>query len=228
VPRKQRAHLDLFHRVLDMSIPVPAWKAIVVAAALCSLAAVQANAYSVNIGTGTRAMYFQVGNGSYTGSYTGSGTPGNNATINQVTVTVPAAQIGSGTAQAMTSNSTQAVSFYDNYAFCNPPAQVYIGGFFRLPGTTGTATLSVSTGANLVSATGDTIPFTQISWTSSGNGDTGAEAIPGGSFTGGTQTLRTFTVNTWNESCHTFSYANSASVASGTYTGRATYTLSAP
>jgi hypothetical protein len=35
-------------------------------------------------------------------------------------------------------------------------------------------------------------------------------------------------VNTWNESCHTFSYANSSSVAAGTYTGRATYTLSAP
>jgi hypothetical protein len=79
-----------------------------------------------------------------------------------------------------------------------------------------------------VNASGDTIPFTQISWTSSGNGDAGAEPIPAGAFNGGTQTLTTFKVNTWNESCHTFSYANAASVASGTYTGRATYTLSAP
>src|SRR5215831_3103274 len=99
-------------------------------------------AFTANIGTGTRAIYLQVGNGSFTGTYTGGGTPGNNATINQVTVSVPAAQVGSGTAQAMTSNSTQAVSFYDNFTFCNPPAQVYIGGFYRLPGTTGTATLS--------------------------------------------------------------------------------------
>lgn len=188
-----------------------------------------ASAYTVNINTGTRAIYLQVGNGSFTGTYNGGGTPGVNATINKVSVSVPAAQVGNGTAQQMTSDSTQAVSFYDNYSFCNPPVQVYIGGFYRLPGNVGTATLSVTTSAaNLVDAAGDTIPFSQISWTSSGNGDAGAEVIPGGSFTGGTQTLATFGVNTWNESCHTFSYKNTASVAAGTYTGRATYTLSAP
>lgn len=188
-----------------------------------------ASAYTVNINTGTRAIYLQVGNGSFTGTYNSGGTPGVNATINKVSVSVPAAQVGNGTAQQMTSDSTQAVSFYDNYSFCNPPTQVYIGGFFRLPGTTGTATLSVTTSAaNLVDAAGDTIPFSQITWTSSGNGDTGAEVIPGGSFTGGTQTLATINVNTWNESCHTFSYKNTSSVAAGTYTGRATYTLSAP
>jgi hypothetical protein len=129
----------------------------------------------------------------------------------------------------MTSDSTQAVSYYDSYNFCNPPVQVYVGGFFRQPGAAGTATLSVTTSAaNLVNATGDTIPFSQISWTSTGNGDAGVEVIPGGTFTGGTQTLATLGVNTWNESCHTFSYANSATRAAGTYTGRATYTLSAP
>lgn len=200
-----------------------------IAAVFGCLQAGDAGAYTVNIATGTRAIYLQVGNGSFTGTYNGGGTPGVNATINKVSVTVPAAQVGNGTAQQMTSDSTQAVSFYDNYAFCNPPAQVYIGGFFRLPGATGTATLSVTTSAaNLTNATGDTIPFSQISWASSGNGDAGTEAIPGGAFTGGTQTLTTFKVNTWNESCHTFSYANTANVASGTYTGRATYTLSAP
>src|ERR1700682_1551653 len=200
-----------------MMRPVP--MAIVAFAALC--AAAEASAYTVNIGTGTRAIYLQVGNGSFTGTYSGGGTPGNNAMINLVTVTVPAAAVGSGVAQQMSSNSAQAVSYYDNFAFCNPPVQVYVGGFFRLPGATGTATLSVTTSAaNLVNATGDTIPFSQISWTSSGNSDAGAQPIPAGAFTGGTQTLATFGVNTWNESCHTFSYANIASVASGTYTGR--------
>ncbi len=197
--------------------------------AIAALCAAGAHAFSVNISTGTRAIYLQVGNGTFTGTYSGGGTPGNNPTVNQVSVTVPAAVLGSGAAQQMTSNSTQSASPYDNFAFCNPPVQVYIGGFFRLPGNTGTATLSVKTSsANLVNASGDTIPFTQVSWTSSGNGDTGAEPIPGGTFTGGTQTLTTVKVNTWNESCHTFSYANTASVAAGTYTGRATYTLSAP
>jgi hypothetical protein len=209
----------------------PVRKSLAPVLALCALAVheTRAYAYTVNIGPGTRAIYLQVGNGSFTGTYSGGGTPGNNATVNRVSVTVPAAQVGSGTAQQMTSDSTQAVSYYDNFTFCNPPVQVYIGGFYRLPGAAGTATLSVTTSAaNLVNATGDTIPFSQISWTSSGIGDAGAQPIPAGTFTGGTQTLATFPVNTWRESCHTFSYANAASVASGTYTGRATYTLSAP
>jgi hypothetical protein len=198
-----------------MSSSLPVLRTFAALAACSAIAG--ALAFSVNIGTGTRAIYLQVGNGSFTGTYSGGGTPGKNATVNQVTVTVPAAALGSGTAQQMTSNSTQAVSYYDNFTF------------FRLPGTTGTATLSVTTSAaNLVNATGDTIPFSQVSWTSSGLGDTGGQPIPAGAFTGGTQTLATFGVNTWNESCHTFSYANTARVAAGTYTGRATYTLSAP
>src|SRR5258708_19011580 len=210
-----------------MTRSLPILRIIAAAAALCALA--DASAYVVNIGTGTRAIYLQVGNGSFTGTYSGGGTPGSNATVNQVTVTVPAAQVGSGTAQQMSSNSTQAVSFYDNFTFCNPPVQVYVGGFFRLPGTTGTATLTVTTSAaNLTNATGDTIPFSQISWTSSGIGDAGAEPIPGGTFTGAAQTHADLPVDTWRESCHTFSYADAASVASGTYTRPATYPLSAP
>jgi hypothetical protein len=223
---------ETVHEVSDSpSYPRPSLKALLRGAALCALAAAQgeAAAYTVNITAGTRALYLQVGNGTFTGTYSGGGTPGNNATINKVSVAVAANAVGSGVAQQMSSNSTQATSFYDNFTFCSPPIQVYVGGFFRLPGTTGTATLSVTTSAaNLVNATGDTIPFSQISWTSSGIGDTGAQPIPGGTFTGGTQTLASFPVNTWRESCHTFSYANTSNVASGTYTGRATYTLSAP
>jgi hypothetical protein len=205
----------------------PISRTIAAAVALCAPG--DAPAYVVNISPGTPAFYLQVGNGSFTGTYSGGGTPGNNATINQVTVTVPASQLGTGTAQQMTSNSTQAVSFYDNFTFCNPPVQVYVGGFYRLNGAAGTATLTVTTSAaDLTNATGDTIPFSQISWTSSGNRSSGAEPIPSGAFTGGTQALASFPVNTWRESCHTFSYANAANVAPGTYTGRATYTLSAP
>src|ERR1700681_1638944 len=97
------------------------------AALLSPLAIGEARAYTVNITAGTRAIYLQVGNGTFTGTYSGGGTPGNNATINQVTVTVPAAAVGNGVAQQMTSNSAQAVSYYDNFSFCNPPIQVYIG-----------------------------------------------------------------------------------------------------
>ena len=191
-----------------------------------------AEAFTATITSGTRALYLQVGSGTAftggNGSFTGGGTPTNNATINKVSVSVTNSAVGNGVAQAMSSNSAQAASYYDNFAFCNPPVQVYIGGFYRSPAA-GTATLSVTTSAaSLTNAAGDTIPFNQVSWTSTGNGDAGAEPIPGGTFTGGTQTLGTFAGNTWDESCHTFAYANSSVVAAGTYTGRATYTLSAP
>ena len=189
-----------------------------------------ASAFTVNITPGARVVYLAVGNGSFTGTLQAGGTPANNATVNTVSVTVPANVVGSGAAQPMTTNSTQATSFWDGFTFCSPATQqVYIGGFFRMPGAAGNATLSVATPVGgLVNAGGDTIPFSQIRWVSSGIGDTGAEVIPSGTFTGGTQTLASLPVNTWNESCHTFSYLNATVVAAGTYTGRAIYTMSAP
>jgi hypothetical protein len=196
--------------------------------AMAAAAAGAASAFSVSISPGSHAVYLQVGVGTFTGSYSTGGTGGANATINKVSVTVPASVVGSGAAQQMSSDSTQAVSFYDGRTFCSPPAQVYVGGYVRSGAGNPAASLTVTTsGANLTSATGDTIPFTEISWTASGIGDA-TQTIPSGTFTGGTQTLANFGTNQWKESCHTFSYANTASVASGTYTGRATYTLSEP
>ena len=186
-------------------------------------------AFTVNIGAANpRMIYLQVGVGSFSGIYTSNGTPANNPTVNVVSVTVPAAQVGNGTAQAMTTNSTASISFYDNYVFCNAPAQLYIGGFYRSTANSGAASLRATSPANLVTVAGDRIPFTQISWTSSGNGDSGAQPFPAGTFVGGTQTIGTINRNQWAESCHTFRYANAGFVASGTYTGRVTYTLSTP
>jgi hypothetical protein len=191
-------------------------------------AAGSASAFSVSISPGSHAVYLQVGVGTFTGNYSTGGTAGSNSTVNKVSVTVPAAALGSGTAQPMTSDSTQAVSFYDGRTFCSPPNQVYIGGYVRSGAGNPAASLTVATSAaSLTNGAGDTIPFTQISWAASGIGDA-TQAIPSGSFSGGTQTLATFGPNMWVESCHTFSYANTTSVASGTYTGRATYTLSLP
>jgi hypothetical protein len=197
-------------------------------AALAAVAAGSACAFSVSISPGSQRVYLQVGVGSFTGNFSSGGSGGNNATVNKVSVTVPASVVGSGAAQQMTSDSTQSVSFYDGRTFCSPPSQVYIGGYVRSGAGNPAVSLTVTpSAANLTNASGDTIPFTEISWTASGIGDA-TQAIPSGSFTGGTQTLASFGTNQWMESCHTFSYANSASVASGTYTGRATYTLSLP
>ena len=190
------------------------------------LPAETASAYTITITSGTRAIYLQVGTGGYTGFYNSGGTPGNNATINVVSVAVPVASVGSGTAQAMTSNSTVSQSPIDGFAFCNPPSQVYIGAWSRPGAGTGVATLTVSTPANLTSGS-DSIPFSQISWVMSGNGDAVFQ-FPNGTFTAGAQTLATFPANTWKEQCMTFSYANTVVPAAGIYTGRATYTLSLP
>jgi hypothetical protein len=193
-----------------------------------ALAATQASAFSVSISPGSHTVYLQVGVGSFTGNYATGGSGGTNTTVNTVSVTVPASVVGSGAAQQMSSDSTQSVSFYNGRVFCTPPSQVYIGGYVRSGAGNPAATLTVATAsANLTNATGDSIPFTEISWTASGIGDA-TQAIPSGTFTGGTQTLANFGTNQWKESCHTFSYANTASVPPGTYTGRATYTLSLP
>jgi hypothetical protein len=193
-----------------------------------------AHAFIVNISStgllGGRQLYLRVGDGAYTGTYTGGGTPRNGGSISTVSVVVPAAAVGNGVAQAMTTNATQATSFYDGYAFCNLPSQVYVGGYNRGPILySSTATLTATAPTNLTNADGDTIPFSQIKWTSTGNGDGSAtQPFPGGTFTGGSQSVGAMQPNTWSESCHSFSYANTAFVAAGTYTGRVTYTLSAP
>jgi hypothetical protein len=191
------------------------WKTFMLTAALYSTLP-SANAWVLNVTPGPRTIGLTVGNNVV------------GATPNIVSVTVPAAVLGTGTAQAMTSDSTQANSPFDNFTVCVPPNQVYVGGYLReLTTGANSATLSVTTPATLSNGT-ETIPFTQISWTSTSIGNGGAADIPAGTFNGGSIVLRNIASNRWVENCHTFSYANTNLVADGTYTGRATYTLVAP
>jgi hypothetical protein len=189
-------------------------------------ATVPGEAWVLTVSPGPKTVYLQVGNGSYTGFYNSGGTPLNNPQVNVVSVTVPATAVGRGTAQQMTSDSTQSASFYDNYAVCNPPSQVYIGGWARLPSGTGTAVLSVTTPVNLLNGA-NRIPFNSIRWTSTANGNATAD-IPAGTFAGGNQVLTNIAAGTWVENCLTFFYANTAIVPQGVYTGRATYSLALP
>jgi hypothetical protein len=203
-----------------------AWRCIGIACAL-TFAAHPASAWILTVTPGAKTIYLQVGTGSYTGgNYNAGGTPANNVTVNKVSVTVAAPVLGTGAAQAMTSDSGTSISFYDGYAVCNPPAQVYVGGWARLPSGSGTAVLTVSTPANLTSGT-NTIPFSEISWTSTANGNTTPD-VAAGTFNGGSVTLANIAAGSWVEDCHTFSYANTTLRAAGTYTGRATYSLSLP
>lgn len=194
-----------------------AWSRAWIAALLCGTV-VTADAWVLTVTPGARTVYLGVGN---------STTNAANATINLVSVTVPSNVVGTGASQAMTSNSTQAASPFDAFTVCTPPNQVYVGGYFREPSTTANvAALQVNTPANLSNGA-DTIPFSQISWTSTALGNATAD-IPAGTFNGATLFLRNFASNTYVENCHTFSYANTNVVAAGVYNGRATYTLTSP
>jgi hypothetical protein len=201
----------------------------VLALSMSLLAAGVANAWVLTITSGPKAAFLQVGLGSYSGTYSTGGTPLNNTFVNTVTLLNPLTPnvVGTGVAQAMTSDSTQAASFYDGFLVCNPPNQVYVGGWVRTPTGTGSGVLSVISPTSLLSAAGDAIPFTQISWTSTANGNATAD-IPAGTFNGGTLALRTIAAGTWVENCFTFSYANTAVVPGGTYKGTVSYTLVLP
>lgn len=184
---------------------------------------VSAHAWSLSIAAASRRVFLHVGNGTLNAD---------NGTVNLVSANLTGAQLISGAPQAMTSNSTQANSLYgDNYATCPTPAsQIMVGASYRRNNNSApaSATLRVTSPANLVSAAGDTIPFSQISWTVSAPGSSAPNVIPAGTFNGASQTLTTVPANTYIENCHSFVYANSAIRAAGTYTGQVTYTLTSP
>jgi hypothetical protein len=177
-----------------------------------------------------KEIYLQVGVGGFVGHYNSGGTPGNNATINKASVTVAAAVVGNGTAQAMTTDSTVGASSYDGYIFCNTPAEMYIGGFYRnTTAGANTATVTATVPASLVNASGDQIAFSRVSWTTRGNGDLGGQPFGAGTFVnGGVQTVGSIAENQWAESCWTFRYGNTTVPPQGTYTGRVLYTMTAP
>lgn len=180
----------------------------------------QASAWVLTLTSAPKQLYLMVGVGS---------PAARNATINTVSVTVPAGSVGSGVALPMTSDSTQSTSPFRSYAVCNPPAQVYVGGSYRAPNAAGganAATLQVTTPANLTSGA-DSIPFSQISWTSSANGNATAD-IAAGTFTGGTLLLAEIRRNRAVENCFTYTYANTLVAPAGTFTGRAVFTLMVP
>lgn len=191
---------------------------------LCVVHSAAAHAWSLDLTPASRRVFLHVGNGTMNGD---------NGTVNVVQVTVPALQVGNGNAQAMTSNSSQSRSLYgDNNITCpDPTNQVMVGASYRRSNFwngPASATLRVSSPANLTNGNGETIPISQISWTVSAPGSGVPNVIPAGTFNGGTQTLATVPANRYFENCHTFIYANSTVRAAGTYNARVTYTLSSP
>lgn len=190
---------------------------------LAASALPSAFAWSLTMSPASQRVYLHVGNGVRAGD---------SSTVNLVSVTVPANQLGNGVAQAMTSNSTQSRSLQgDNYLTCpNPSTQLLIGASYQRNnnGSPASATLRVSSPATLVNASGDTIPMSEISWTVSAPGSSQPSIIPAGTYNGSSQFLATVPANTYIENCHSFRFANTAVRAAGTYNARVTYTISSP
>ena len=192
----------------------------------------KAHAFTATIQNGDKSIYLRVGDGGFVGYFTTdtkNAVGANLATVNTVAVTGPPNVMGNGVGLPMTSNATGTVSFYDGRVLCNTPAELYIGGFYRVGNNSPNHPLAVLTASfppSLTNASGQSIPFSEIQWTASANGETGAQVIPSGRFDTSPKTLSSWTRNTWNESCHSFVYDNTSVLESGVYTGRVTYTLS--
>jgi hypothetical protein len=166
-----------------------------------------------------RQLHLQVGTGG-----SGGQTMPANPTVDVVSVTVPAASLGNSSAQVMSTSNPNTIDPYPPVSLtCSDGRRVLVSAIARVPRGTANAVLSLNSAVPLSNATGQILPFSQISWTSSDN------SVPSGVFnTGAAQTLLNMTTSRQYESCHTFSYANTGIVAAGTYRGRVTYTLSMP
>src|SRR5262249_29647801 len=118
-----------------------------------------ARAFTVAISPAApKTIFLQIGLGSFTRLYNSGRPPQTHATINKELDAVAAAAVGNGTAQAMTTDSTQTHSFYDNFVFCSVPTQLYIGGFYRTTGAgTGSANVTATVPVALTDGAGDTI-----------------------------------------------------------------------
>lgn len=202
-----------------------------------------ANAFTANIAPGGKSLYLRVGDGRFTAEpYCGTDfwsrlffcawpvaanwefDPGayRNGNFATVSATVPAATLGNGTPVTMSADTADGQSHYDDRPFC-APGDLYVGGFYRRPGNTPfVAELAINVPPVLTNAAGDTIPISEIFWTST------EAALPGRSLASGNQIIAQFPANVWQESCQRFFYRNTTVPAPGTYRATVIYTLSTP
>lgn len=178
--------------------------------AACLLVA-GADAATIVIGNGPGRLIVQIGT--------------SGGTVNEVDFSVPGASVGSGT--AVTSSAIVPAS-----PTC-PANTVLIDVQARSQrNRQRVATLSADSSIPLSSGT-STIPFTQVSWTTSTPGGSAClnapTTIPSGTFTGSAgQPLISFTTSRRACACAQFTYLNQSIVSAGTYTGRVKYTLAMP
>lgn len=155
-----------------------------------------------------KVLFLQVGTGTNVA---------NNAAIDMITFTVPAASVGNSTAVAGTGGTTGAS-----------------GVTARLLGNGGDITLKASSVGAMNNGAGDTLSFAQIA-SASNNALLPAPTLVDGAATAGSTATIVATNKVVNQTATwTYSYLNSVTPAAGTYggagvnNGRVTYTASMP
>lgn len=197
-----------------MKLYPTAWRTVLLSALMVSGTA---QAFTFGIQPGSRLLYLRVGQGTW--QHAGDNlTMGSDATVNTLAVQVPAAAVGNAVPQTM----AMVMADTQPSESCQP-SEVVVGVLYKRGNNGNVATLTATPGT-LTNGT-STIPFSQIGWVSSSSDP---QAMPSGAFTGASQSFAGYETNTYYESCLTFRYANTAVVEPGTYSGRVTYTLSAP
>lgn len=175
------------------------------ALAAALFADLSAHATVIAVGNGARRLNLRIGTGT-------TAITGTSAVVNQVSMNVVWTNVGDSTAVGGTVSASTCLT---NGVFIQALART-------AGGNTRTATLTVDSSTPLSSGA-DTIPFTQIGWTSDGTD------IPSGTFAGSaSQVLTSFTTSSGRSNCHQFRYLNDSVRSAGTYDGVVTYTLSMP
>lgn len=144
---------------------------------------------------------------------------GSTTAVDLVTFTVPATNIGDGT--PVPGSAPPAAGG----GYCAANEVVVAAQGRALPANSRTITLTADSSIPLTSGT-DTIPFTQIAWTSTGFPPV---TIPSGTFTGAPgQVLTSFLNSRESRQCFAFRFLNTQVFGAGTYNGRVTFTASMP
>ena len=144
-------------------------------------------------------------------------------TVNLVTFTVPAANVGDGTVVTGTvSAGSTGGTCAANHVFFDAEGR-------SNPANARTITLSADSSLFPLSNGANTIPWSDISWVTSA-ATLPPVTIPSGAFAGGAGQvlLATWLNSRRNRGCLQFRYANSSVYQAGTYNGRVRYTVAMP
>lgn len=196
----------------------------------------EAAAWSFSLQSASRRVFMYVGTASYTYNAQGNAIGVNNNT----TVDTMSADISTGLLSTLNGTSRQMflsepgnrtyVSQWSRSTACPTGYSMIVGAGYQNSSTSpATASVTLSSPAQLTSLEGYGLPFTNISWASYSPDTLQKDGrwIERGTL-GTTQTLASVPRNTVSEVCFEFTYGSTTPYPAGTYQGTITFTASTP